>query len=272
MKRVIAIATAGMAMGALSASAGNITINDTLGPIGNGIGGENDEVELNCVGGQNWDMEAFLFDQGTKRLSMQGGYNMTAGEWSAGWGRQFYSGDIFIDVSGDAKWGLGITADQSPGVANGYFPVDNSAYNWDWAIVFGRTSYAADGGGGVLDGTYTFVNLQGSSKELEVFFDQNNQANPLRVALKSGGNYGNSYTWSSETDGEGIHYGLGGIDLSSILPSGTAFTLHYTMGCGNDLLIGQSTSLSVPDGGLTVGLMGLSLSALGFASRRLRKN
>jgi hypothetical protein len=110
---------------------------------------------------------------------------------------------------------------------------------------------------------------------VEVYYDQNNQSNPYRYlgggTLVAGGLSGLSQ--SSFGDGEGTHYVLGGIDLSWLSGTmGTPVTFHFTEGCGNDLMIGQTTSWSVPDGGLTLALLGSSLSALGIVSRRMRKN
>jgi hypothetical protein len=62
---------------------------------------------------------------------------------------------------------------------------------------------------------------------------------------------------------------ISGIDLSSIydpLSGGDALYFHTTMKCGNDVMWGKT--FGVPDGGLTVTLLGLGLVGLGLATRR----
>ena len=55
---------------------------------------------------------------------------------------------------------------------------------------------------------------------------------------------------------------ISGLDVLAGLP---AFMGHYTQQCGNDLLIGQyGTFNRVPDGGITVVLLGIGLCALGI--------
>ena len=267
MKRILLAAVGGLVMLSMTAGADNITINDTIGASGNGVGGENNEVEPGCTLGQGWDMEAFLYNPATRALQMQGGFNMMHGYGG------YFSGDIFIDVNGDAKWGANTPV---LGLGGSYATVANSLYNWDYAIVFGRTT--ADQGGSALDGTYRVINLAaGSPTDVEVYFSQNGNSNPLRYN-RGGTQVGQTVTGLTQTsfdDSDGTHYILGNIDLSFLAGTGTGpngFTFHFTEGCGNDLLMGGTPAFNVPDGGLTLALLGGSLSALGFVSRRVRKN
>lgn len=270
-KRMIATVTATL-LGAVSVYGDNITINDTVGYAGGGVGGEDNEVEPGCVYGQQWDVEAFLLDSGTKTLSIKSGYNLQAGQWATGWNMMFYSGDIFIDVNNDAVWGSQLKyTDVSPN-GNGYYVGPNSTYKWDYAVVFGRTS-PGEAGGSSLDGTYTVVNLQsGTPSDVEVFFDANNMANPFRYL--SGGTpvvSTRDYTWTTEND----YYVLGGIDLAFLAGGGASqspVTFHFTEGCGNDLLMGQTTAAVLPDAGLTLGMLGIGLGAVGFFARRVHKS
>lgn len=265
---------------AFTAHAGyvDITINDT---VNNGSSSgwyrgttgvaENDEVEPGTVTGQVWDMEAFLLDFANAKLKVQAGYNMTAGYGG------YYSGDIFIDVNGDARWGNAITTDASSGTSNGYFTVANSQYNWDYVISFGRNSGGGAGqGGGSLTGGYEVYKLSGTSSEVEVYYDLNNRSNPLRYL--SGGTLvttGGGLTQASTGSGSTLSYTLGEIDLGWMdgkLIADQPVTFHYTMGCGNDLLMGQAANFHVPDGGASVGLLGLGLAALGVSTGRLRRS
>jgi hypothetical protein len=75
--------------------------------------------------------------------------------------------------------------------------------------------------------------------------------------------------------GSTLSYTLGEIDLSWLdgkLVENKPLTFHYTMGCGNDLLMGQATGFHVPDGGASIALLGLGLAALRLSTGRLRKN
>jgi hypothetical protein len=253
---------------AAKAYANDITISDTVGSGSGWYGAqENNEVEPNCVTSQIWDMEKFLFNPTTKKLQMQGGFDMVNGVNAGSPYGYFYSGDIFIDVNGDARWGANTPTGLNPS-GNGYQTVGNANYKWDYVIAFGRTGGGA--GGGVLDGTYRVYNITGSSVDVLAYFDQNDKSNPMRYS--SGGSLvtsGGGLTQTSFLDGEGTHYVLGNMDLSFLAGTGTGnFTFHFTEGCGNDLLMGRTTAFSIPDGGLTAGLLGLSLSVIGLCGRR----
>lgn len=260
---ILAVATMGFS---LSATAVNITIPDTV-VSGTGWYGpqEDNETEPGTVTGQVWDMEAFLYNPATRELQMQGGFNMVQGYGT------YYSGDIFIDVNGDAKWGIKAPSDTS---GNGYATRSNDDYLWDYAIVFGRES--AQEGGDKLTGSYSVYQLTGSTL-FEVYYSQNWESNPFRYAsggVKVEGADGNITQLDDVNPAQALGYGgndthylLSGIDLSFLLGQVTASeaTLHFTVGCGNDLLMG---STSVPDGGMTVMLLGLSLGGMSLIARR----
>ena len=51
----------------------------------------------------------------------------------------------------------------------------------------------------------------------------------------------------------------------------TGAYFHYTMACGNDNLMGHARQLSrVPDGGVTVLLLGMAVVGMGLVGRKLR--
>ncbi|MHB8764076.1 MAG: hypothetical protein ACYDA8_07030, partial [Deferrisomatales bacterium] len=88
----------------------NITIPDTMtsgattgwhasAVTPNDPGGEDQEVEPGCVGGQVWDLEGF-FLRGTT-LTAVGGFPFRSGHDGVA------SGDLFLDVDGNAVFGVG---------------------------------------------------------------------------------------------------------------------------------------------------------------------
>jgi hypothetical protein len=91
---------------ASSAFAVNITINDEHSSGSGWYGSSEDqEVEPGCITGQQWDLEGFFVNGLT--LSMVAGYNLVTGV--PGY-PQVVSGDLFIDVDGDAQYGSGAHA------------------------------------------------------------------------------------------------------------------------------------------------------------------
>jgi hypothetical protein len=90
-----------------SAMATNITIWDENGYQAFGQGGEDGETEPGMINNQSWDLEGFFLD-GTI-LTMVGGYDFRdgyayTGPYSDG---SIDSGDIFIDIDGNAQYGTG---------------------------------------------------------------------------------------------------------------------------------------------------------------------
>lgn len=216
----------------ISAYAGNITINDGAG---NGSGWysatrENNEVEPGTVGAQVWDLESF--DKTGQTLTMTGGYNFTN---PAGYGG-FRPGDLFIDVDG-----------------TGFY---------DYVAVIGNANTS-----------YDIYSLNNSLNTYDVYYAQNVFSNPWRY--KSGGTLissNNTATYGSYSDFEGTHYTVG-VDISwldSSLPNGSVVTFHNTMECGNDNLLGQYTTRSVPDAGGTGVMFGMGMLLIG-AYRQMRK-
>lgn len=199
---------------------------------------EDQEVEPGMVPNQVWDLEGF-FQNGNK-LSMIGGFNFRSGV--PGYS-QYTSGDIFINSDSDALY--------------------------EYAI---RVTWTNN-----VSGTYGVYSLDGSSSLVPVRESYNApQSNPWRstggASITSG-----SFAYESGLNDSAIaatgliggnHYAVEDIDLSSFLTGGTDFTAHFTMGCGNDNLMGHSTAVPEP---ATLLLLGLGLIGLGVSSRKLRK-
>ncbi len=196
--------------------------------------GEDQEVEPNCIPGQNWDLEGFFLD-GLDLVTV-GGWDFKSGVY----GYTYTSGDIFIDTDGN--------------LANGY------SYVYD--LDFATESYSVYGG----DFTVLGVSLS-----------QNVLSNPWR--RNAGGTLlgtGTMNYWSGLNDadvagllgGAGEHYAAG-VSLAMLnLPSGSDFVSHFTMQCGNDNLMGHG---KVPDGGMTVALLGFAVLGVESLRRMLKR-
>jgi hypothetical protein len=231
----------------------NITIYDGVSS-GTGWYGsvENNEVEPNCVPTQAWDLERFDLNGTTLRLT--GGWNFQSGyEGNA-------SGDIFIDVDGNAVWGQDVfTASTS----NGNLPTGNNLYGYDYVIHFNRTGTA-------IASAYSVVQLSPNSTVALTtpYYRQNDESSPW-IYVDGGtevANAGGRAVFGElASDAEGRHFtmdvdvGFLGTDLSGDL-------FKFTMQCGNDNLIGR---VPVPDGGVTAMLLGVGLVGLATLKRRL---
>ena len=227
----------------------NITIYDGLG-----VAAEDGEVEPGCLNTQVWDLEGF-FLEGSK-LTMVGGFDFVNGVNGY---PDYTSGDIFIDVDGDAQYGSSNT-----GGGSGQTDV-NDTFGYDYVLDMDFASK-----------TYSVVELTGSTTTT-VWYGQNEESNPW--LYKSGGTLVNGYQNQSMVYASGLsdsdtgftggnHYAVG-VDLSFLAP-GTDFTSHFTMGCGNDNLMGQGTA-PVPEPA-TMLLFGTSLVGLaGYGKKRIHK-
>lgn len=230
--------------------------------------------------GQEWDLEGMYVD-GTK-LTLVGGYNFINGaSLSTAPTTILRPGDIFIDVDGDVKY----TTAQIGSTPLGTSPVANS-FGYDYVLKFNYGSTAATT-------TYSVFSINGSSEVLlptvvpssspwryssggtglAGFADQ-----AIQFGLLDSTTVGALTTFGSGTGsmpsvgllgylGNDNHYFLS-VDLS-FLPATSLATIHYTMECGNDNLMGQTAIVGVPDHGATAVLMLLGLAGLvRFRARR----
>ena len=231
----------------------NITISDRVSS-GTGWYGnhEDQEVEPNCITGQAWDLESFELTGTT--LTLTGGWN-----FQNGYDRNA-SGDIFIDVNGDAVFGQDVYG----GSGDGNRSQLNSSYDYDYVIHFNDRSGTTIGGGGyqvIRLAPDTVVNVTSG------YYRQNDESSPWVYA--SGGEQvgSGSAGFDDFVDSQGVHFTMA-VDVGFLGDVSDAL-FKFTMQCGNDNLIGQGT-VSVPDGGVTAILLGMGLIGMAAIRRRLR--
>jgi hypothetical protein len=216
---------------------------------------EDQEVEPGTSTGQSWDLEGFFLN-GTS-LTMVGGYNFRNAS------QQYTSGDIFIDVDGDAAHQATL------GGGNGYRITQNT-YGYDYVIDLDFSSLL-----------YSVYQLDDSTRTESVYFRQNDSSGPWRLA--DGGTLLSGY----ENLGMGYYSGLSDLEAGGlqgnyhnavvvslsflpILEHSYDFTAHFTMGCGNDNLMGSAAD-PVPEPS-TLLLFGSGMVLLGRYGRKYQNN
>lgn len=227
---------------------------------------EDNETEPGTAIGQEWDLEAFHLNGTT--LSVIGGFNFMTGEGT------YASGDIFIDVDGDAVYGTDIGG-------GGTTTKSNSLFKYDYVIDFQQTL------NGSFDSTVSSIGPKYTVYKLDPVSD-------LVISVAVAGN-AESNPWIYHSGGEAIpghvnrdivtgmytgteYAGFAGnnnhhmiqLDLSflgSFVPGGTLF--KFTMECGNDNLMGRVPN-RVSDSGASVAMLGVGLAALGGWMRSRR--
>jgi len=216
---------------------------------------ENNETEPGTQQGQRWDLENIFLNG--NMLTIRGGFDYANGVTVDS--RTIRRGDILIDINGDAvhPW------TSSAGAKN-----LNSTFNYDYAIHFNLTDTS--------NLKYQIVRLNDGST-FDVVTDIPG-SNPWRMSdnsLNDGGSSMGTAGLTSYTDGEGKHWdltvdlGLNGYTslLSDMASSQSGTFVHYSMECGNDVIIGR-----VPDGGTTLILLGLSFGLVAVAGRRMKSS
>jgi hypothetical protein len=239
-------------------SDGNTWHQDTEHNVPNG---EDNEVEPGMLHGQQWDLEGFYLD-GTK-LTAVGGFDFINGAPNYA---QYSSGDLFLDINGDATFGTNATDPSN--ILNGYDIVldldfsDMSNLNYD--IIDLRS------------GTIGLLDVEGYNSP---------ESSPWKY--DSGGTFLDSgvieYTstaafdnstlgllgYNGNEDHNAFTVDIGFLVNLGLLSVGEEFTAHFTMGCGNDNLMGRGTA-PVPEPA-TMLLFGTGLVGLAGAYRRKKK-
>lgn len=251
----------------------NITILDypvstppPNGYNGKGIGKEDDETEGNpaTYQGQAWDVEG-LFLNGNL-LQMIGGYKFDTGvTWSDNY--NYRSGDIFINLVDTAKpwdYAIRIKGDHTYDV----YTVDSTTTLLDplpqdvplstpWRVGANAVKLIPYSGNSYAFGTLT--DLESGFSSWQSATDTVNGETDLHFIHNS------SSVLNPVVNYDNLHYSVSGIDLG-FLGSNKTFDVHFTMECGNDLILGQGTT-AVPEP-TTLLLLGIGLSGLGIMARR----
>lgn len=207
---------------------------------------EDQEVEPGMSHGQIWDLEGFFLED--NQLSIVGGFDFVNGQSS------YKSGDLFLDINGDAKFG------DIHGSVNGNRDVLNT-FGYDYVVDLDFTT-----------SSYNVYAIDTNSTVVTSYYKQNQGSSPWQYNADGSDkliNSGSFINYANLSDADtgflgGKHYALQGIDLS-FLGEDMEFFSHFTMGCGNDNLMGQGTTAPVPEPA-TMLLLGTGL--LGFAGSR----
>lgn len=224
--------------------------------------GENDHMEYNATSHQTWDLERF--DLSGNQLGLTGGFNYLTGTGD-GSPMNYAMGDIYVYFG----------SQPCTGAANQKNDPWIGKDDWSYVIHFDRST---TGDPNIVE------TAPGSGR---VSYDLVKSTDPGWTRHETGGSGslilglpwylsegvgavaagGGTAALTSYADGEGIHYTLGDIDVSDILADagGQSVFFHATMRCGNDVIWGK-----VPDGGMTLTLLGISLVGIGLVRQTRR--
>lgn len=218
---------------------------------------EDNEVDYRASTGQGWDLEAMYLSGDT--LSLVGGFNFASGFGG------YRSGDIFIDINGDANVPADVSKPTSP---QGY----DYVLDMNWASM-----------------TYNVFDLSPTSEIEPVGPSIRQGANPFRYRSGSGtatllpGGAGAGVADYEHVTSVGTlegdsHYVLQ-VNLSDVTAlwgildtdgNGAVdgdIGFHFTIECGNDILNGKAPA--VADGGATIVLLGVALMGVGALVRKI---
>ncbi len=227
---------------------------------------EDNETEPGTSIGQEWDLEAFQIHGQT--LSLIGGYNFMTGQDT------YASGDIFIDIDGDASWGVDVGG-------GGTAIRSNSLFKWDYVIDLQQTVNASfDSTVSSIGTKYTVYKIDETTDQvISVAVAANAESNPwiyhsggeavtghvnrdITAGLYTGGEY---LGWGSNNTHHMLQFDLSFLGAS--VPDGAVF--KFTMECGNDNLVGRYNH--VPDSGATLAMLGGGLALIGGVQSKRRK-
>ena len=230
---------------AAQAGAASFGYDATIWDGNNDNGGsyaEDEETESGQTAG--WDMEGVFYNYESHTLTIVGEFDLVTGSYGG-----FDAGDIFLSVDkpvyGDVEGTTGFND-----VAN--------TYGYDYVIDLDYET-----------GTWNLLSIDETATVKTAFHGTNQGSNPFEYV--SGGTVITSGTFAGEeaTDTGFVgdkHYSLS-IDLEQLMTSAannTTFYSHFTMGCGNDNLMGSWT---VPEP-TTLALLTMGIAGLWFSRRK----
>ncbi|RXK55813.1 VPDSG-CTERM sorting domain-containing protein [Oleiharenicola lentus] len=220
------------------------------------------ETNPNTITSQAWDLEGMFLHGQT--LTLVGGYDFKNGVLANN--KVYRSGDIFVDINGDAKYG------QSANGSSGKNGTVANSFGWDYVLdlnfttmtynVIALTAQSLVNRGTDVASSNPWTYQSGGTavngyQGLAMSYTPN-LTNAFTGFL---GDSSNTTSWSTGTNDK--HYALS-VDLAYFAGQDAMF--HYTMECGNDNLMGQA---HVPDSGSTSLMIGVGLLALVGARRKL---
>lgn len=300
INKALAVALGIPGLGALIAPAAadsfNITAVDNAGSpsrywnpasgLPASVGLEDNEVEavtgLGAIRGQMWDLEAFNWNDTSLTLSLISGYDLrNNGSGSSLYGNNKYAGgtpgQLFIKI--DPSTSLPYSPTTSTPAT-----VPNSTYGYDYAIDLRTGAYWALTGSTVLD-TVTYDAFRSNPWKLHgsptptgtttLGWTTGQTAGQVDSMFGNNGLYDNLRADPNPDGATPVYtHNVMDIDLSFLSGKSSAsdnIWFHYTMECGNYMMLGQMQGgFRVPDGGASLLLLGLSFTGLGLISRKVR--